>query len=107
VSGQSLLLVLDNLEQVLGCATFIADLLARVLGVKLLATSREALRVRGERELAVTRLALPPEGSFPDAATLSTYAAVQLFVNRAVAVKADFAVTNYNAPAVAAICGSR
>jgi predicted ATPase/class 3 adenylate cyclase len=104
MSGQRLLLVLDNLEQVLGCASFISDLLARVPGVKVLATSREPLRLRGEQELAIAPLALPPQDGPQDAATLSAYAAVELFVQRAVAVSATFAVTNDNAPAVAGIC---
>lgn len=104
LTGQRLLLVLDNLEQVLDCAPLVALLLDRVPDVKVLATSREPLRVRGEQELALPPLALPPAAGPQDAATLATYAAVQLFVDRAVAVKADFTVTNENAPAVAAIC---
>ena len=104
MAGHRLLLVLDNLEQVLGAAPFISQLLDQVAGVKVLATSREPLRLRGEKELALSPLALPPAGEVADAATLSTYAAVQLFVERAVDVKADFSVTNDNAPAVAAIC---
>jgi predicted ATPase/tetratricopeptide (TPR) repeat protein len=104
MAGQQLLLLLDNLEQILDCTAFIGRLLDRVPGVKVLATSREPLRLRGEQELALAPLALPPEGSAQDALSLSAYAAVQLFVDRAVAVRADFAVTNDNAPAVAGIC---
>jgi len=104
MTGQRLLLVLDNLEQVMGCATFVADLLARVPGVQVLATSREPLRLRGEQELPLAPLALPPVGGAQDAASLSAYAAVRLFVDRACAARPEFTVTNDNAPAVAAIC---
>jgi len=104
LARQRALLVLDNLEQVLGAGAFVSALLDRAPDVRVLATSREPLRIRGERELALPPLALPPDGGAQDAETLSTYAAVQLFVERATSVRADFAVTNDNAPAVAAIC---
>ncbi|MBK5307497.1 MAG: adenylate/guanylate cyclase domain-containing protein [Frankiaceae bacterium] len=104
MSGQRLLLVLDNLEQVLGCAEFVARVLERVPGVSVLATSREPLHIGGEQELPLAPLTLPPADGPQDAQSLGTYAAVRLFVDRAVAVKVDFAVTNDNAPAVAAIC---
>ncbi|HVE73488.1 MAG TPA: adenylate/guanylate cyclase domain-containing protein, partial [Mycobacteriales bacterium] len=104
MTGQRLLLVLDNLEQVLGCAPFIAEMLARVPGVAVLATSRQPLRLRGEQEIPLTPLALPPLSGPQDAATLTRYAAVELFVERAMLVRPDFRVTDDNAPAVAAIC---
>ncbi|HVE63903.1 MAG TPA: adenylate/guanylate cyclase domain-containing protein [Mycobacteriales bacterium] len=104
ITGQRLLLILDNLEQVMGCAPFVAQLLQRVPGVSVLATSREPLHIGGEQELPLAPLALPPTGGPQDAQTLGTYAAVRLFVDRARAARPDFSVTNDTAPAVAAIC---
>ena len=103
------LFVLDNLEQILGCAGFVADLLARTRGVRVLATSREALRVRAEHVLPLEPMALPAidrrgAGEPMTAETLSTYEAVRFFLDRARAVKPDFTVTPDNAPVVSAIC---
>ena len=70
----------------------------------MLVTSRSALRISGEQEYAVPPLAVPDPARLPPLAQLSQFAAVALFVERARAVKPDFAVTNENAPAVAEIC---
>ena len=59
LSRRSLLLVLDNFEHLLPAAAFLTELLASSAGLKLLLTSREPLRVRGEHEYAVLPLALP------------------------------------------------
>ncbi|HVE62835.1 MAG TPA: adenylate/guanylate cyclase domain-containing protein [Mycobacteriales bacterium] len=104
MAGQRLLLVLDNLEQVMGCVSFVSDILDRVPEVAVLATSREPLRLAGERELPLAPLALPSADASQDAAAVSTSAAVQLLIDRAVAVRPDFRVTDDNAAAVAAIC---
>ena len=72
--------------------------------LKLLVTSRAPLHLSGEHEYPVPPLALPDPARLPELASLSQYEAVALFVERARAVKADFAVTNENAPAVAEIC---
>jgi predicted ATPase len=110
-----LLLLLDNFEQIVDAAPRIADLLAAAPGLKVLVTSRATLHLNGEHEFAVPPLALPPTNderrtknddrdSHIQAQTISQYAAVALFIQRARAAKADFAVTNANAPAVAEIC---
>jgi predicted ATPase len=101
---RSMLLVLDNFEQITGAAPEIADLLAGTSQLKILVTSRVPLHVRGEHEFAVSPLAVPDHRHLPELAVLSQYAAVRLFVERARAVKPDFAVNNDNAPAVAEIC---
>jgi predicted ATPase/class 3 adenylate cyclase len=98
------LLVLDNFEQLLPAATRVGELLAARPGLQVLVTSRAALHLRGEHEVAVPPLRLPARRPPPPAAALSQYAAVELFIERATAVRADFAVTNANAPAVAEIC---
>ncbi|HEY3229408.1 MAG TPA: NB-ARC domain-containing protein [Roseiflexaceae bacterium] len=99
-----LLLLLDNFEQVVAAAPYLADLLMACPRVKALVTSRAALHIRGEYELAVPPLALPNVKLLTDCAALVDYAAVGLFVARAQAVKPDFQLTNADAPAVAEIC---
>ena len=99
-----LLLVLDNLEQVVAGAPIIASLMAAAPGLKVLATSRVPLRLRGEYEVAVPPLALPDLNRPESPEHLTQYAAVRLFIQRATAAKATFEVTNANAPAVAEIC---
>jgi predicted ATPase/class 3 adenylate cyclase len=102
--GQSLLLLLDNFEQVLPAASVVAVLLADCPGLAVLATSREPLRLRGEHEYAVMPLALPDAHRATTAEVASHAPAVALFSQRARAIRADFALTDDNAPAVAEIC---
>jgi len=98
------LLVLDNFEQVAAAAPVFAALLSAAPGLKALVTSRENLRIDGERDVRVPPLALP-EGEQPvSLAGLLESEAVRLFVERAEAAKADFALTEANAPAVAEVC---
>jgi predicted ATPase/class 3 adenylate cyclase len=99
-----LVLLIDNFEQVLDAAPVVAELLGGAPRLKVLLTSRVVLRVRGEHEFAVPPLALPDPKRLPPVETLSQYAAVELFIQRAIAAKSDFAVTNENAAAVAEIC---
>lgn len=101
---QQMLLVLDNFEQILAAAAQIAELLSACPRLKLLVTSRAPLRIRQERQFPVSPLTLPDLANLPDADTLSEYAAVTLFLERAQAVKPDFTLTQDNAPTVAAIC---
>ena len=104
IGGKSILLVLDNFEQVNDAAPQIAELLARAPKLSVLATSRSPLRVYGEREYPVPPLAVPDPKHLPDFEQLSTYESVALFIERAMAVRPDFAVTGSNAPAVAEVC---
>jgi predicted ATPase/class 3 adenylate cyclase len=118
LSGRRLLLVLDNFEQVIEAAPTIADFLRVAPGLKVIATSRAPLRISGEQEYPVPGLPTPPDPSsltglermsLPgserglDAETIGHYASVRLFIDRAVAVRPGFVVTNENAPAVAGI----
>ncbi|HKW59542.1 MAG TPA: adenylate/guanylate cyclase domain-containing protein [Candidatus Dormibacteraeota bacterium] len=99
------LLLLDNYEQLLpDGASVVSDLLHGSPGLKVVVSSRAVLRVYGEQEMAVQPLRLPDLRALPPLAVLSQYEAVKLFIERAVAVKPDFEVTNENAPAVAGIC---
>ncbi len=101
---RELLLVLDNFEQVISAADEIADLINHAPRLKLLVTSREALRVRSEQLLPVAPLALPAAGGRTSAEEVGAYEAVRLFVERARAARPDFALTDANAGAVAEIC---
>ena len=98
------LLILDNLEQVIEVAGELGELLARCPGVAILATSRTALRLRAEREYPVPPLPLPADPISMPVEDLAVSPAVALFVDRARAVRPDFALTERNAAAVAEIC---
>ena len=100
---QPTLLILDNFEHVLDAAPLVADLLISIESLKMLATSRAPLRVRGEREYAVGPLAMETV----DAASPADPAqspAVRLFVERARDVQPGFRLTSANGPTVTAIC---
>ena len=99
-----MLLMLDNFEQILEAAPMVAELLSAAPNLKVLATSRIPLRLYGEYEYSVPPLALPDPGRPPSVERLTHYETVRLFIERAQAAKADFSVTNDNAPAVAEIC---
>ncbi len=104
VRDKSLLLVLDNFEQILGAAPQVAELLSASPGLKILVTSRAALQIRDEHEFPVPPLALPAteEPTTPEA--LSQCASVALFIERAAAIKPGFAITKQNASNLAEIC---
>ncbi len=97
-----LLLLLDNFEQVVKAAPLVVELLAGCPRLKVLATSREPLRLSAERVVAVPPLALPDLDR--PAAELAASEAVRLFVARAQAARADFVERDADLPAVAAIC---
>ena len=80
------------------------QLLARCPGLEMLATSRTVLRLRAEREYAVSTLIVPAFSERPPLGEVASLPAVQLFVDRAQAVRYDFALTDDNALAVAEIC---
>ena len=101
---RSILLVLDNFEQILAAASVVSELLGTSHGLKILVTSRAPLELRGEHELMVPPLALPDPKHLPAIEALAQYAAVALFIERARAIRSDFVVTNDNAAAVAEIC---
>jgi predicted ATPase len=98
------LLILDNLEQVVQVARDLGELLARCPGVAILATSRTVLGLRAEREYPVPSLPLPADPTSGPLEELASSPAIALFVDRARAVRPDFALTPANAWAVVAIC---
>ena len=101
--GKELLLVVDNCEHLLRSVAGLVDEVARrCAGVRVLATSREALNVAGERMRGVASLDVPGEQAGLETAAQSE--AVALFVDRARAVKASFALDATNADAVVQVC---
>ena len=102
--NRTLLLLVDNFEHVIEAAPIISDLLADGPGIKVLATSREALGVYGEQIFPVAPLALPDPDRTESLETLKSYDAVSLFLQRARSVKPDFELTEENTAAVAEIC---
>lgn len=104
--GQPVLLVLDNFEQVTVAAPTLVGLLADCPALKLLVTSRQALRVRAEHVVTVPPMSLPVATTVPatSADELRQFEAIQLFVDRARGVRSDFRLTDDNAAAVAEIC---
>jgi non-specific serine/threonine protein kinase len=102
---KTLLLVLDNCEHlVAACAQLAEALLHACPGLRVLATSREALGISGETSLPVPSLAVPDVRALPPLEALTQFEAVRLFRDRAAAVQRAFRVTDQNAAAVAQIC---
>lgn len=100
-----LLLVLDNCEHLLaGVQPLVANLLGTAPELTVLATNRGPLRLRHEQLLPVPPLALPGRGHAPQVESLAAIPAIDLFVQRALAVAPDFALTRANAGDVAEIC---
>jgi predicted ATPase/class 3 adenylate cyclase len=99
-----LLLVFDNFEQLLDAASGVSGLLAGAPKLKALVTSRAPLHLSGEHEYSVPPLAVPDLDASEPLATLAAYEGVQLFLERAQAVKPEFELTSENTPAVAEIC---
>jgi predicted ATPase/DNA-binding CsgD family transcriptional regulator len=102
--NKQLLLLLDNFEQVVSAALELTELLTTCLHLKILVTSRAVLHIQGEYEFPVPPLALPQRTQLSENEDLSQYAAVALFLERALAVKPDLVVTQANIQAIAAIC---
>jgi len=102
--ARNLLLVLDNFEHLLDAATGLAEVLSACPEVKMLATSREPLRVRWEHLYVVPPLGVPDPGELACVDALRAVPAVALFLDRAQAVDASFALSEANAPTIAALC---
>jgi predicted ATPase/DNA-binding NarL/FixJ family response regulator len=104
LSTRHVLLLLDNFEQLIGAAPRLSTLLQHCPHVKLLVTSRSALRLRWEHVIPVPPLAVPSLSALPPTDRLAQVPAVALFVQRAQRADPYFALTPANAASVAAIC---
>jgi predicted ATPase/DNA-binding winged helix-turn-helix (wHTH) protein len=104
LARRTLLIVLDNCEHVIGAAVTLCESILRAApGVKILATSRQALCCSGEQVFEMPPLALPRDDAKRPEAIRET-AAVELFVERAASADANFQMTDKDAPIVASIC---
>jgi len=102
---KEILIILDNCEHMIeACATLAEKLLGYCPKLKVIATSREALRCTGEKTHRVLSLEIPNIEKEISAEKLSQYESVMLFLERAVAVNSNFRVVTENAPALAQIC---
>src|SRR5919107_2985803 len=102
---RKVLLILDNCEHLIDACADLAEAWLRTCpGLCVLATSREALGITGEIARPVPSLSLPDLRRLPDIDSLPRYESARLFVERAASVKANFKLTEQNAPAVAQVC---
>jgi predicted ATPase/DNA-binding XRE family transcriptional regulator len=99
-----LLLLLDNFEHLLDAAGVVPHLLVACPQITVLVTSRAVLHLAAEHEYLVPPLPVPSPRHFSELDALSSYDAVQLFVQRARAVQPGFTLTEGNAGAIAEIC---
>jgi len=104
LQDKHLLLLLDNFEQIVTAAPFVAELLSTCSELKMLVTSREVLHVRVEQQFPVSPLSLPDLKALQDTEALSQYAAITLFLQRAQAVDPIFEMNKTNGHTIAEIC---
>ena len=104
LSQRTMLLVLDNFEQIIDAAPAVGQLLAASPQLTLLVTSREPLGITGEQEFHVPPLALPTSGARLGIEELRGVESVALFLQRAHSVRPDFDLMPDYAAAVAQIC---
>ena len=99
------LILLDNCEHLISASAQVVNALLRAAPqIKILASSREALGIRGEVSYPVPSLAMPDIKHLPLLEQLSQYEAVRLFIDRALLVAPHFVVDKENAPFIAQIC---
>jgi predicted ATPase/class 3 adenylate cyclase len=105
VKARRMLIVLDNCEHVLGaCAAMANALLRAAPDLRIVATSREALRIVGEQTCPLSTLSLPDENRQIGLEALAQFPAVALFLDRARLQQPGFALTVHTAAAVTEIC---
>ncbi|MBX7042077.1 MAG: tetratricopeptide repeat protein [Ignavibacteria bacterium] len=102
---KEILIILDNCEHLINETAGIAQqLLSSCPKLKILASSREALKIGGERTYHLPSMSLPDVRKNYDSESLSQFESVQLFIDRSLSVNPKFEVSNENAPAVAQLC---
>jgi predicted ATPase len=101
---RQLLLVVDNVEQLVVAAPLASRALELAPGLRVLATSREPLRLRGERVVPIAPLPLPSPSDAADPVSMAEVPAVAFFIDCARGVRADFSLSDTNLSAVVEIC---
>ncbi|HZT97688.1 MAG TPA: tetratricopeptide repeat protein [Chloroflexota bacterium] len=104
IGERRVLLVLDNFEHVLDAATIVAELLASCSGLRVLATSREPLRLRAEHAVQVPPLAFPGADETLTLGEIVRYSAPAVFLDRVRAAAPETQLTDSDAGAVSEIC---
>jgi predicted ATPase/class 3 adenylate cyclase len=105
LKDKEILLILDNCEHLIeSCAALSEKLLKACPKLKIIATSREALKCTGEQVYSVSSLKTPNVKDKLTPEQLTQYESVRLFIERALTVNPRFRVTNENAPALSGIC---
>lgn len=105
IGDKQLLLVLDNCEHLIeDVASLASGLLEACIRIKMIATSRETLRIPGEWLYAVPAFDLPAHTEFTDVSSAAIHPALTLFSERARAVRSDFALNPENMQSIASIC---
>lgn len=103
---RSVLLILDNFEQIVSAGVQLTRLLTETRDLKILVTSRETLKLSFETEYQIPPFTLPSADGRESAAKLMDYEAVQFFVQRARRARPDYELTDDDAQAVSAICNT-
>lgn len=101
LAKKSMLIVLDNFEQIVDAAPQLLPLFSTAPGIKILVTSREVLRLRGEQEFHLMPLSVPTGNSLGQ---LQNFPSIDLFVERARSVNPEFKLDEKNAVHIAEIC---
>ena len=104
LAPREILLVIDNFEHVLDAAPLLGELLATCPGLRIVTTSRAALRLRGETLFELQPLAIPGDLDMADPELLAAVPSVALFVEGAQRCASDFSLTEANAAVVGRIC---
>ena len=104
LAQRNMLLILDNAEHLRPAAADLAALLSGSSTLHMLVTSRAGLRIGAEYEFPVVPLRLPEWDGARASASLQSYPAIQLFVQRARQVRPEFSLTDENSAAVSSIC---
>lgn len=103
--SQTMLLILDNCEHLLeACAQLVEILLKNCPNIKIIATSREVLRLEGEAFYQVPTLAVPKHRDIQSMDELAKYESIKLFAERAALVVSSFEITKENVGTIVKIC---
>lgn len=105
LKNKQLLLILDNCEHLIsGCAEICGELLAACPDLKIIATSREALQIRGEMVYSIPSLSVPEVNKKVDSESVKNYESIRLFSDRAKLINKDFEINENNASDLAWLC---